>query len=173
MATFSTLNIYLRIKTRIKPSGSVHWDAACVSVHQCAWICNLPHWIVRGISMARRLLYLISDDGGADQLADRYPNSSQNFTMPFWATGHTHNGHFLLNQMSKCWILPDCSSLGVWTLNVFTPWGHSETGFNVEPLLAAGAERFNSLDSDSKRPERLTDVAVLPVLSQMFPHGFQ
>lgn len=39
--------------------------------------------------MARRLLYLDSDDGGADQLADRYPNSSQNFTMPFWAAEHT------------------------------------------------------------------------------------
>lgn len=39
--------------------------------------------------MARRLLYLGSDDGGADQLADRYPNSSQNFTIPFWAVWRT------------------------------------------------------------------------------------
>lgn len=101
----------------------------------CVWVCNLPHWIVSGISMARRLLYLSSVDGGADQLADRYPNSSQNFTMPFWAAlTHIHR-HSAFNAAASCllkskstfwkWVLvevntfelvPRCSCECMWTL---------------------------------------------------------
>lgn len=82
MAMFSTLNIYLKIKNPQWVWG--HFICECPFFH--VWqLCSLPHWIVIGISIARRLLYLMSDDGAEDQLAERYPNSSQNFTMPFWA----------------------------------------------------------------------------------------